>query len=570
MSGITSSEWHSVADRLALFMQRYAVSDDKIASTLGWSRDQLRAYLSPKARRLKAPSDIADTAVDKLLMRYRVALAHQTLKNAVAKPLKPLDGGSRRSTAPTQFGRNTVDKKSLIIADATSMQSAASDVEQTVTGNRKRKRRTIVLPLDASAAKVKAMVSKEKGSKANVDSRSTIHQCDVWKTRHLAKTELICPIRLDVDLDGIRFQDTFLINAALTTCSPERLASQITQDENMSEKHRDAIAESIRRQILMFTSNLSIKLRNGRLYPIYLDLIIDGFSLRDQFEWDISNDCNAAQTFASTLCADLNLPKAFEPAIVFSIFEQVMAYRFALNGHKWIGANPFQVKGTGVTLPTSSAGYIETMPPLDDIVRDTNDANLWQPVLSELSSEERTYLSARLTATRASTTWKSTPVVSQTNGRSNRPARPVLKENRLPRPVNPFIVYCQMQKEALGKTRRSASEARKIMGDMWRRCTDEEKEYYAHLTEAENERRRRDHILDMRDRAIADWEKEEARRKGLLAASTLEASADHFRGLLLENYMSERHEVDMNRQEELESDPAEEEDEEDEEDNEMA
>ncbi|CAI5737438.1 unnamed protein product [Peronospora farinosa] len=570
MSGITSSEWHSVADRLALFMQRYAVSDDKIASTLGWSRDQLRAYLSPKARRLKAPSDIADTAVDKLLMRYRVALAHQTLKNAVAKPLKPLDGGSRRSTAPTQFGRNTVDKKSLIIADATSMQSAASDVEQTVTGNRKRKRRTIVLPLDASAAKVKAMVSKEKGSKANVDSRSTIHQCDVWKTRHLAKTELICPIRLDVDLDGIRFQDTFLINAALTTCSPERLASQITQDENMSEKHRDAIAESIRRQIFMFTSNLSIKLRNGRLYPIYLDLIIDGFSLRDQFEWDISNDCNAAQTFASTLCADLNLPKAFEPAIVFSIFEQVMAYRFALNGHKWIGANPFQVKGTGVTLPTSSAGYIETMPPLDDIVRDTNDANLWQPVLSELSSEERTYLSARLTATRASTTWKSTPVVSQTNGRSNRPARPVLKENRLPRPVNPFIVYCQMQKEALGKTRRSASEARKIMGDMWRRCTDEEKEYYAHLTEAENERRRRDHILDMRDRAIADWEKEEARRKGLLAASTLEASADHFRGLLLENYMSERHEVDMNRQEELESDPAEEEDEEDEEDNEMA
>ncbi|RQM16448.1 hypothetical protein KXD40_002992 [Peronospora effusa] len=281
MSGITSSDWHSVADRLALFMQRYAVSDDKIASTLGWSRDQLRAYLSPKARRLKAPSDIADTAVDKLLMRYRVALAHQTLKNAVTKPLKPLDGGSRRSTAPTQFGRNTVDKKSLIIADATSMQSAASDVEQTVTGNRKRKRRAIVLPLDASAAKVMTMVSMGKGSKAKADSRSITHQCDVWKTRHLAKTELICPIRLDVDLDGIRFQDTFLINAALTTCSPERLASQITQDENMSEKHRDAIAESIRRQILMFTSNLSIKLRNGRLYPIYLDLIIDGFSVRD-------------------------------------------------------------------------------------------------------------------------------------------------------------------------------------------------------------------------------------------------------------------------------------------------
>ena len=58
MSGLHSSEWRSVADRLALFMQRHAVSDDKIARKLGWSREQLRAYLSPKARRLKAPSDV--------------------------------------------------------------------------------------------------------------------------------------------------------------------------------------------------------------------------------------------------------------------------------------------------------------------------------------------------------------------------------------------------------------------------------------------------------------------------------------------------------------------------------
>ncbi|KUF89801.1 hypothetical protein AM588_10002429 [Phytophthora nicotianae] len=346
----------------------------------------------------------------------------------------------------------------------------------------------------------------------------------------------MCPIRLDVDLDGVRFQDTFLVNTALNTCSPEVLASQIAHDEKMSNK-----------------------LKSERLYPIYLDLIIDGFSLRDQFEWDISNNCIATQKFASTLCADLNLPKAFEPAIVFSIYEQVAAYRVALNGRKWIGKNLFQAKDSGLTLPTSSGGYVEVMPPLDDVVRSADDAKLWQPVLSELSREERTYLSARFTAARAPTTWKSTPVVSETNGRSKRPSRPVSKESmwsqesRLPRPINPFIVYCQMQKEALGKTRRSASETRKIMGDMWRKCTEEVTftasfEYYSQLTEVENEKRRRDHILDMRDRAIADWEEDEARRKGLLASSTLEASAEHFRGLLLENYMSERHEVDMNRQ----------------------
>ncbi|EEY61044.1 uncharacterized protein PITG_01288 [Phytophthora infestans T30-4] len=511
-----SGDWHSAADRLALFMQRYAVPNDKVARQLGWADEQLRAYLSPESRRVKAASDIADTAVDKLLMRYRVALAHQTLKNAKTKPLKPLEGSCRRSTVPTQFGRNVGDRRSIIHADATPAQlKAAANVEQPSTGNRKRKRKVVIHPLHSSSAKVKTAASKEENASDNADTESTTHQLDVRKPLRLAKPELICPIRLDVDLDGVHFQDTFLINAVLNTCSPEALATQIAQDERMSNKLKDAIAESIRRQILTFTSScMTVDYKSEQLFPIYLDLILEGFSLRDQFEWDISNDCIATQTFASTLCADLNLPKAFEPAIVFSIYEQVAAYRIALNGRKWIGKD---LKDSGLTPPTSSSGYIEVMPPLDDVVRTTDDAKLWQPVLSELSREEKTYLSARFTAARA-------------------------YESRLPRPINPFIVYCQMQKEALGKTRRSASETRKIMGDMWRKCTEEEKEYYSQLTEVENEKRRRDHILDMRDRAIADWEEDEARRKGLLASSTLEASAEHFRGLLLERATRSRFE----------------------------
>ncbi|KAF1776672.1 SNF5/SMARCB1/INI1 protein [Phytophthora cactorum] len=450
MSG-GSGDWHSAADRLALFMQRYAVADDKVAMQLGWSEEQLRAYLSPESRRLKAASDIADTAVDKLLMRYRVALAHQTLKSATTKPLMPLDGSYRRSTAPTQFGRNMGDRRSIIHADATPAQlKAAAEVEQPPTGNRKRKRRVIVQPLHTSSAKLKAAAPKEEAAKDNADTGSTTHQLDVRKPQRLAEPELICPIRLDVDLDGVRFQDTFLVNAALNTCSPEVLATQIAQDEKMSDK----------------------------------------LKLRDQFEWDISNDYSAAQTFASTLCADLNLRKTFEPAIVFSIFEQVAAYRVALNGRKWIGKISCQVKSTG---PTSSAGFIEVMPPLDDVVRSTDDAKLWQPVLSELSREERTYLSARLTAARARRLW----------------------------------------------ARHAAL----------RRNEENHGRHVAQMHGRGGERKEtRDHILDMRDRAIADWEEDEARRKGLLASSTLEASAEHFRGLLLENYMSERHEVDMNRQ----------------------
>lgn len=539
MSG-TSGDLRSAADRLALFMQRYGVTYDIVARRLGWSEEQLRAYLLPEARRVKAASDIADTAVDKLMMRYRVALAHQTLKRATVRPRKPLYTRSRRSTMPTKFGRSMTDTKSIIHADVTPAQlKEAAEIKEGPTESRKRKRKVIVQPLHATS--IQAKVAAKHLTKKDTDTRfSTNMLFDVRKLHREATQELICPIRLDVDLDGIRFQDTFLVDASLPACSPEVLASHIAQDEKMSDNLKDAMAESIRRQILMFTSSYMMTQRKSeRLYPVYLDLVIEGHSLRDQFEWDISNDCTATQLFASTLCVDFNLPKSFEPAIVFSIYEQVIAYRVALSGHKWL-----HVQGINGTQPSSSAGYIEVMPPLDDIIRCTEDTKLWQPVVKELSKEERSYFSARLSVARAPT---STPQVVEVIDKSKRAVRRIIKDGRFPRPINPFIVFCQMQKDALGKTRRSASETRKIMGDMWRKCTEEEKEYYSQLTEVENEKRRRDHILDMRDRAIADWEEEEARRKGLLASSTLEASVEHFRGLLLENYMSERHEVDMNR-----------------------
>ena len=138
MSGGGSYGYPSTAERLELFIRRYAVTNDKVARHLGWSKDQLDAYLSPKTRRTKASIDvcfcdlvfvyvtnwefltiqttavscnfllndsqIADTAVDKLLMRYRVALAHQTLKSVTTKSLMPLEGSGRRSMAPSQVG----------------------------------------------------------------------------------------------------------------------------------------------------------------------------------------------------------------------------------------------------------------------------------------------------------------------------------------------------------------------------------------------------------------------------------------------------------------------------------
>jgi hypothetical protein len=69
---------------------------------------------------------------------------------------------------------------------------------------------------------------------------------------------------------------------------------------------------------------------------------------------------------------------------------------------------------------------------------------------------------------------------------------------------------------------------------MWRKCSDQEKEHYTQLADVENEKRRREHILDIRDKTISEWEEEEVRRKGILGTDVLEINADYCRGLLLE------------------------------------
>lgn len=58
MATAAAAGWLSAADRLALLLQRYGVAEDKVAQQLGWPLEQLRAYVSPEARRQQAASDV--------------------------------------------------------------------------------------------------------------------------------------------------------------------------------------------------------------------------------------------------------------------------------------------------------------------------------------------------------------------------------------------------------------------------------------------------------------------------------------------------------------------------------
>lgn len=69
---------------------------------------------------------------------------------------------------------------------------------------------------------------------------------------------------------------------ATSALSPEAIAAQIALDERFCESVKDAIAESIRRQLTTFTSFIGADLSVPEsLHPIYLDLFIDGLAVSE-------------------------------------------------------------------------------------------------------------------------------------------------------------------------------------------------------------------------------------------------------------------------------------------------
>lgn len=125
--------------------------------------------------------------MENLLERLQVLFARQVIANAVAKPLAPIACVARRTSTPTQFPRHASDRKSLITIEPThpTASSSSSSSSSLTSNNRKRKRRVESKQLTEVAA----------------------------PARVKASSDMMCPIRIDVDVNGTRYQDTLLLNA---------------------------------------------------------------------------------------------------------------------------------------------------------------------------------------------------------------------------------------------------------------------------------------------------------------------------------------------------------------------
>lgn len=180
-------------------------------------------------------------------------------------------------------------------------------------------------------------------------------------------SEVLVPIRMDMDIEGQKLRDTFMWNKNENLISPEMFAEVICDDLDLNPVNFvPAIAAAIQQQLDSFPGegdNL-LKEQADRRVIVKLNIHVGNISLVDQFEWDLAEEKNTPEEFAKKICADLSLGGEFVTAIAYSIRGQLAwhqkTYAFSDNH----------------------------LPAIDFAFRTQSDVDTWSPFLETLTDAE--------------------------------------------------------------------------------------------------------------------------------------------------------------------------------------
>uniref|UniRef100_A0A0M3I8G7 SWI/SNF-related matrix-associated actin-dependent regulator of chromatin subfamily B member 1 n=1 Tax=Ascaris lumbricoides TaxID=6252 RepID=A0A0M3I8G7_ASCLU len=180
------------------------------------------------------------------------------------------------------------------------------------------------------------------------------------------QAEDLVPIRLDMELDGIKLRDTFCYNRNEKLITPEMIAETMCDDLDLpSGTFHAAIAQAIHQQIEASgeATPVDTALSDQRAL-LKLNIHVGNQSLVDQFEWDMSEEKNNPEWFAQKLSAELGLGGEFVAAISYSIRGQL----------SW---------------NQRTYAYSESpLPTVDCPFRNPADADAWGPFLETLTDAE--------------------------------------------------------------------------------------------------------------------------------------------------------------------------------------
>ncbi|KAK3587073.1 hypothetical protein CHS0354_014943 [Potamilus streckersoni] len=178
-------------------------------------------------------------------------------------------------------------------------------------------------------------------------------------------SEVLVPIRLDMEFEGQKLRDCFTWNKNETLTTPEQFAEILCDDLDLNPVNFVApIAQSIRSQLDAFPTDNILNEQMDQRVILKLNIHVGNISLVDQFEWDMSESENSPEEFAVRLCGELGLGGEFVTAIAYSI-------RGQLSWHQ-------------KTYAFSEA----PLPTVEVAIRNQNEADQWCPFLETLTDAE--------------------------------------------------------------------------------------------------------------------------------------------------------------------------------------
>ncbi|CAN0231105.1 unnamed protein product, partial [Phaeothamnion confervicola] len=146
--------------------------------------------------------------------------------------------------------------------------------------------------------------------------------------------EFLVPLRIDVELEGVRLLDSAVWDLHDQNLSPEAFAARTVAELRLPARFERPIARQLHEQLRYFARAFPAWLSEGNAAPVGDSLVtldIDVRSkwlvYRDRVEWDVSCPLNSPEAFARQTVADLQLPIELEAAIAVTMHEQIANHR---------------------------------------------------------------------------------------------------------------------------------------------------------------------------------------------------------------------------------------------------
>jgi hypothetical protein len=124
--------------------------------------------------------------------------------------------------------------------------------------------------------------------------------------------EILVPIRIQIDQDGVKYKDDFTWNFTESLMTPEKFAEIICFDNKLHPRFVPLISASIKQQLAEFIPHVPTEAADELRIIIKLDITIGEVALIDQFEWDINCPKNSPEQFAEIMATELSLSNEFK------------------------------------------------------------------------------------------------------------------------------------------------------------------------------------------------------------------------------------------------------------------